>query len=388
MNLQKNFFGLDSEYFAKAGCTLTSVEIAGQPETWLSLCDLLEDNAAKIRSFFERFSLDGRRIVLTGAGSSGFVASMLSCHIAERFGILSDAIHTTDIVSSPNAFIKDVPTLLISFGRSGNSPESVGAVQACRKLVSDLYEITIVCDGNSKLSNCAKESDKSLLLVMPEGANDKAFAMTCSVSCMLLAGFAVFGIDKLSGITRDIALLSDYVANSSQALSKVAQDVAGLDVERLWYIGCGSAQALMREGALKVMEVTNGKIVAGSNNAPEFRHGPKTVINSKAATIHFVSNNDFTAQYDNDLLDEILSQRDKNKVVSITGTNNSSDFCVKYDVSGYEILGDVAAEIFALVFMQMFSVFASIKLGVPTDNPSPSGHVNRVVQGVTIYPIK
>ena len=386
MSLIKSFYGIDSEFFKKANCNLTSHEIAHQPEMWLRLCDMLKENEAKVKGFVERFGIEGRRIILTGAGSSGFIASAVSCYVAESFGVLSEAIHTTDIVSAPRAYIKDTPTLLISFARSGNSPESVGAVQVCRKLVSDLVEVTIVCDGTSKLSICTKESDKSLLLVMPDGTNDKGFAATSSVSSKILAGFAVFGISNLSAIINDINILSEYVKKSSQSLAKTAQDVANLGNERLWYIGSGAAQALMREGALKTMELTNGKIVAGSNNSPEFRHGPKTVINRNAATIHFVSSNSYTAKYDKDLLDEIIREKDGNKVVSITDKICLSDYSVKYDVSDFGVLKHVATGLFALVFMQMLSVFASIKLGVPTDNPSPSGLVNRVVQGVNIHP--
>ena len=387
MSLLKDFFGLESDYFTEANCNHTSVEIAHQPEMWQRLCDVLKENEAKIKSFLERYGCEGRRIILTGAGSSGFAAGLVSCQVAESFGILSEGIHTTNIVSAPDAFIKDTPTLLISFARSGNSPESVGAVQMCRKLISDLCEIAIICDNTSKLGICTKESDKSLLLVLPEGTNDKGFAMTSSVTSMILAGFAVFGIDKLNEIIKDINNLCEKVKKSSQSLAKTAQDVVNLDIERLWYIGSGAGEALMREGALKTMELTNGKIIAGSNNAAEFRHGPKTVINSKTATIHFVSSNAYTEKYDKDLLDELIRERDGNKVVSITNKICLSDFSVKYDVSDFGVLKHVAAGVFSLVFMQILSVFASIKLGVPTDNPSPSGLVNRVVQGVTIYPI-
>lgn len=39
-----------------------------------------------------------------------------------------------------------------------------------------------------------------------------------------------------------------------------------------------------------------------------------------------------------------------------------------------------------MVFYQMFAFFYARSLGVSADNPCPSGEVNRVVEGVTIYP--
>ncbi len=45
--------------------------------------------------------------------------------------------------SSSNLFEKEVPTVLVSFARSGNSPESVATVQLAQDLVDELYQITI-----------------------------------------------------------------------------------------------------------------------------------------------------------------------------------------------------------------------------------------------------
>ena len=137
-----------------------------------------------------------------------------------------------------------------------------------------------------------------------------------------------------------------------------------------------------------MMELTNGAVVAGYNNAPEFRHGPKTVMNPKTVTVHFISNRPFTQKYDMDLLNELYSQRDGNKVVTLHDNTISvnADLAVPYCVNGYAAGADVAAAIQGLVFMQLLSMYTSLALGITTDNPSPSGLVNRVVQGVTVYP--
>ena len=393
MSLVEKFYGKSESYFDEKACAFTAREIAHQPDMWRDLCVGLQNDRQRIADFFAAMGdLSKLRVIMTGAGSSGFVGAAVSGYLAECNGIQSEAIHTTDIVSAPKAYLFDVPTLLISFARSGNSPESEGAVLAVRKFVKNLYEIAIVCDGESKLSKAAKASDKSLVLVMPEGTNDKGFAMTSSVSSMILAGFAMFNICKLDEIAADINRLADYIEENGTKLSAAAEEVAKLtatgEVERIWYLGSGPLRAIANEGALKVMELTNGRVVTGFNSATEFRHGPKTVINQKTATVHFISGNGFTAKYDMDLLKELYQQRDGNKVIAIHNHSlpAKADLVIQFCTEGYGICKDAAAGIQGLVAMQLISMQTSLALGLTTDNPSPSGLVNRVVQGVTVYP--
>ena len=389
MDLFKQFYGVDKEYFESKTCAYTSQEIAHQPIMWRKLSTYLKESKQEIANFLGKVGpLENVRIVLTGAGSSGFVGRAVGGFVAQTIGINCEPIHTTDICSAPEMYLfADKPTLLISFARSGNSPESVGAVEYARKVVKNLYEIAIVCDGTSKLAVATRGNDKGLVLVMPEGTNDKGFAMTSSVSTMILAGFATLCHGKIDAITSDILMLADQVEKTGIDMAKAAKACAEMGMERAWYLGSGPLMALVQEGALKMMELTNGAVVAGHNNAPEFRHGPKTVMNPKTVTIHFVSNRAFTQKYDMDLLNELYSQRDGNKVVAVydSATSVNSDLAVPYYVNAYAVSADVAAGMQGLVFMQMLSMYASLALGVTTDNPSPSGLVNRVVQGVTVY---
>ena len=392
MDVYKQFYDQSEEYFAQKKCSHTAREIAHQPQMWRGLCGVLQENQQKIKDFMASIGpLNGVRIVLTGAGSSGFIGAGVAGFAAQSAGIHCEAIHTTDIVSAPEtALFPDMPTVLISFARSGNSPESEGAVRAARKLIKNLYEVAIVCDGGSRLSKVTQESEKGLLLVMPEGTNDKGFAMTSSVSCMMLAGFALLNPCKIEEIITDIKTLAGQVEKDSLKLSKAAADCAGWDFARAWYLGSGPLAAITREGALKLMELTNGAVVAGQNGAAEFRHGPKTVMNPQTITIHFISGNAFTAQYDKDLLNELSRERDGNKIIALYNESEDrppADLSVPYSAAGYGICREIAVGIQGLVFMQVLSMYKSLALGVPTDNPSPSGLVNRVVQGVTVYPV-
>ena len=220
-------YGKGMEFFESKSCADTAREIAHQPEMWEKLSSYLNEVQPEIKAFMDKLEpLKNYRIVLTGAGSSGFIGSTVAGFAAQKAGVQCEAIHTTSIVTAPETCLfANTPTILISFGRSGNSPESVGAVEYAREVVKDLYEIAIVCDGTSKLAAATRGNDKGLVLVMPEGTNDKGFAMTSSVSTMMLAGFATLCHCEIDKIAADILLLADQVKKPARTLQKPQKNV-------------------------------------------------------------------------------------------------------------------------------------------------------------------
>ena len=75
-----------------------------------------------------------------------------------------NAIATTDIVANPETYLKkDVTTVLVSFARSGNSPESVATVDLAKALVDELYQVTITCAADGKLALQAHGDDRNSL---------------------------------------------------------------------------------------------------------------------------------------------------------------------------------------------------------------------------------
>ena len=390
------FYGQEENFFEERACINTAEEIARQPGLWKELGKMLLSKKQYISDFINRLGdLRNTRIIMTGAGSSGFIGEALAGFIAKSSGIKCEAIHTTDIVAAPGTVLfADIPTLLVSFGRSGNSPESTGAVQYARKTVKKLYEVAIVCDGTSKLHDITAESKDNLILVMPEGSNDKAFAMTSSVTCMLLAGYALFNSDKIEDIVNDIGRLSENLSGGSLKLSDITRKLAKSPFDRAVYLACGSFKGLAHEGALKMLELSKGEVSAGFDSATGFRHGPKAVIKDRTMSLHLISSDPFTAKYDTDLLGEMINGKNNNTIVAVTGNKANgklaeglkADETVLIPSDGYGFASDLCIGINALVFFQMLAMFKSLELGITTDNPYLGGQLSRVVKNVNIYP--
>ena len=370
----------------------TAKEIIQQPDTWRESVKNLIKNKIEIKSFIDSFlSKKEFRIILTGAGTSAFAGEVCEPYLTSLLNKRVEAIATTDLVASPKSyFIKDIPTLLVSFARSGNSPESVHAVNLASQLVDDLYQIVITCNENGKLAKNTVNDEKSLLLLMPPQTNDLGFAMTSSFTTMVLNAMAVFNINNIENFSSDVDKLSnsvnDFIENNIEKVTSLSNE----DFERIVYLGSSTSKGIARESALKVLELTAGKVNASYDTPLGFRHGPKSVVDDKTVSVIYISNDEYTRKYDLDLAKEMLAHKKNDKVV-IVGDNieedilNKADYVFNVENINYTVENEVLLPLQQIIFGQMLSFLKSVNLGITPDNPCPTGEVNRVVQRVILH---
>lgn len=370
----------------------TAKEIIQQPDTWRESVKNLIKNKIEIKSFIDSFlSKKEFRIILTGAGTSAFAGEVCEPYLTSLLNKRVEAIATTDLVASPKSyFIKDIPTLLVSFARSGNSPESVHAVNLASQLVDDLYQIVITCNENGKLAKNTVNDEKSLLLLMPPQTNDLGFAMTSSFTTMVLNAMAVFNINNIEDFSSDVDKLSnsvnDFIENNIEKVTSLSNE----DFERIVYLGSSTSKGIARESALKVLELTAGKVNASYDTPLGFRHGPKSVVDDETVSVIYISNDEYTRKYDLDLAKEMLAHKKNDKVV-IVGDNieedilNKADYVFNVENINYTVENEVLLPLQQIIFGQMLSFLKSVNLGITPDNPCPTGEVNRVVQGVILH---
>lgn len=370
----------------------TAKEIIQQPDTWRESVKNLIKNKIEIKSFIDSFlSKKEFRIILTGAGTSAFAGEVCEPYLTSLLNKRVEAIATTDLVASPKSyFIKDIPTLLVSFARSGNSPESVHAVNLASQLVDDLYQVVITCNENGKLAKNTVNDEKSLLLLMPPQTNDLGFAMTSSFTTMVLNAMAVFNIDNIENFSSDVDKLSnsvnDFIENNIEKVTSLSNE----DFERIVYLGSSTSKGIARESALKVLELTAGKVNASYDTPLGFRHGPKSVVDDETVSVIYISNEEYTRKYDLDLAKEMLAHKKNDKVV-IVGDNieedilNKADYVFNVENINYTVENEVLLPLQQIIFGQMLSFLKSVNLGITPDNPCPTGEVNRVVQGVILH---
>ncbi|WP_285891580.1 SIS domain-containing protein [Clostridioides sp. ZZV15-6383] len=384
-------FKLEEQKLKDLGAIITTNEIKQQPELWLETYEIYKSNKEKLSKFIDKIGNNhGQfRVIFTGAGTSAYVGNSILPYLKNKNDIrkyIFEAIPTTDIVSNPYDYLKkDVPTLLISFARSGNSPESLAALNLGNQIVDNFYHLAITCNPEGELAKMTKNDENNYLLLMPSKSNDKGFAMTGSFSCMMLSAILIFDSledDAEKSYIHTIIEMGRTVIDRKDEI----HELINKDFDRVVYLGSGGLGGLTEEAQLKLLELTAGKIATVYNSPMGFRHGPKSFIDEKTFVFEFVSNCSYTRKYDLDVLEEI--KRDKiAKLTCAVSVKNDSNFSgIKFEFGEkYNKLPDVYLAMPYILFAQTIALFVSIKVGNKPDTPSATGTVNRVVKGVTIY---
>jgi tagatose-6-phosphate ketose/aldose isomerase len=367
------------------GAEHTTREIAQQPALWREVARQAvragTDVDAFLRPLLARPDL---RLVLTGAGTSAFAGQVLAPVLSSRLARRVEAIATTDIVASPrDSFPADVPTLLVSFARSGDSPESVAATEIAELYLTEVHHLVVTCNAGGLLARRHQGARGSHVLLLPPAANDQGFAMTSSFTGMTLATLLAFSGPQDADM---VELLAQAAEHLLAARDSDVRKLAARDFERVVYLGSGALRGLARESALKVLELTAGGIAAFSDTPMGFRHGPKAVLNDRTLVVVYLSNDPHTRLYDLDLLAELRATQGDENVLGITAaTGDTPGDDNIWELPGLGHLSDAALALPAVLFAQLFGLQASLRGGRTPDNPFPAGEVNRVVQGVTLH---
>lgn len=383
-----NTLGYPLEGLDGRGAGKTIREISQQPDLWRELgatsVSRREETEAFLRPALERSNL---QIILTGAGTSAFAGSILAPALTRKLQRSVDAVATTDIVSNPREFFaQDRPTLLVSFARSGDSPESVAATELAEQCLREVRHLVVTCNRDGELYRRHRTADRSLALLMPKGANDQGFAMTSSFTCMTLATWLTLDrTPPAAGIVERLAVAGEHVLAT---YGSAARRLSEQGYERVVYLGSGALTGLARESALKLLELTAGAVISYFDSALGFRHGPKSVLTDHTLALVYLSNDAHTRKYDLDILNELRGALGHGNVVAITAKDGDvPDNGDIWFIQGVDHVDDAVVALPFALCAQLLGLHFSLALGRTPDNPFPAGQVNRVVQGVTIHPL-
>lgn len=390
-------FNLTTNELIERNAINTATEIYQQPDVWKETVAEFNKYNKKHREFIKSIYMNHNhvRVIFTGAGTSAFAGKTLAPELRKysQEKVSFEAIATTDIVSNPQDYLrKDVPTILVSFARSGNSPESVAAVKLGQQLVDNFYQVIITCNSGGKLARMIKGDKKSITVLTPEKSNDKGLAMTSSFTSMLITAYLLFHFDDQ--ITNEINHKVNPIAKQFiDVFTDKIDDILTFDFERIVYLGSGLLGELSQEAALKMLELTAGKVTAIHESSLGFRHGPKSILNDQTIVVLFMSQDPYTRKYDLDILRELFEEESNLKVVVLINKHNTeveklADWVFTVNYGHEEVMNDFHLSLLYILFAQAFALKKSLQLGITPDNPSPDGSINRVVKGVTIYEYK
>ncbi len=383
------YLGFDESVLIEKGALHTALEICQQPQLWEKVYESLTSQQSTLKDFMSEALSKSGRIILIGAGTSAFIGLSLRGIFQRRTGIITEAISTTDLVSHPHDYLfEDTPTLIISFARSGNSPESEAAVALADELCKTCFHLIVICNAEGKLAKYPAKN--KYVFALPQEANDKSLAMTSSYSGMLLAGLLIAELDQLASLKGTIQTLVKYGEKAISYYADELKHIAEKDFSRAVFLGSGPLFGTATESHLKLQELTDGKIICKSDSFLGFRHGPKAVINESTLVVYIFSNDEYTLKYEKDLVE---SMKKGNRPLLEIGIMESKlpginlDYRLHFAENGSAIREEFLT-VCSVIPAQILGFFKSLHVGLRPDSPSFSGAITRVVEGVQIYDLK
>lgn len=394
MNAFDKLLQLPDKEKQRMGVEHTPKEIAQQPRMWQKVVELLRDGRPKIHEFLESSGLIGNgntHLILTGAGTSGYIGDSVESILRKRIQRQVNSIHTTDLVThASSSVLTNHSTVVISFARSGNSPESEAAFELVKKHSPGVKQIAITCDPEGTLGKLARDDENAFRIILPEETLDQSLAMTSSFSSMVLIAIGLtylHALEEFAGIVTRLETAGNRVLNE---YGDLLHEFASLPFSRACFLGSGPLYGTMQECQLKILEMTEGQVSCRTESYLGLRHGPQVFVNDDCAVVAALASNPSVRRYELDLLRELQQKKQGQAVLIICDRNTDEIQSLGTHVIELFPQGDPIEDDFRVLtdvmVGQILATFCSLDRDRKPDTPSESGTISRVVQGVVIYP--
>lgn len=262
----------------------TLANILGQPEAWAALAAEWPRHRRALPAFRA-----AERLVFTGCGSAWYAAQALAHTATALTGIPAQAIPSSEMALYPEvACAGRGRAMLIAVSRSGQTSETLEAVQAFRDRSSDpVWALTAVPD-----SDLALMADG---LFDASAGDEDGIVQTRSISTMLLLGLAALA--EAAGQPAQSAL--DRMPEAARTVLEAAQPLAdefGSDatIARFFFLGSGPWRGIASEAMLKIKEMSHAH--SESFHTLEFRHGLGANADSRSLVAGFLSDRAASAE--------------------------------------------------------------------------------------------
>ena len=393
MNPLQSLLSLSHEERQAKGILYTPQEIAQQPETWRATYKVFRNRHSEIFRFLHTAGIDNdslRRptVFLIGAGTSDYVGRSLAALLRRCWQCEVLAIPSTDLLTHTDDFLLPQRRYLwISFSRSGESPEGVAVVERTLATRPGIFHLIVSCNADGKMLRMAAGHEQALGIALPGETNDRSLAMTSSFSNMVVFGQCMGHAAAPDSYDSTLHSLAETGTNFLSSAS-IAAELAEANFTKACFIGSGALKAVATESALKVLELTAGKIQTMSESALGLRHGPMAALDKDTLLIAFLSGDESVLNYELDLLEEIgRKQLVRTRVAVAARPHARLDSLAEHILihAPEAALADEYRPPVDVIFGQLLGLFFSLRCGLKPDCPSASGAISRVVQNVLIH---
>lgn len=393
MNTLESLLQLPLEHREERGLLHTPKEIAQQPETWIQTFKAFQREALGIRKFLDevgvRDSLQQRPIVvLIGAGTSDYIGQALILLLRQQWGCEVVAYASTDLLPNLDWYmIPDRNYLWISFSRSGDSPEGVALLEEAATRFPKVSHLLITCNPQARMKSICDQVSHAHVVTLDDAVNDRSLVMTSSFTNMLVLGHClahIWSIHEYEPIVQRLRLAGQELLLDG---FDVATSFANRGYPAVCFVGTGPLAAVAKESALKVLEMSAGKVKTMAETTLGLRHGPMAALDRQTLFVCFVSGESRGFGYASDLLQEVSAKQITGARIAVGPAEAQAGltpFCDAYLSIATEV-SDLYRPVLDVLFGQMLGLCAAIANDLKPDAPSPDGVISRVVQEFAIY---
>jgi tagatose-6-phosphate ketose/aldose isomerase len=365
-------------------------EIAQQPDTWERTAADALARAGALRSFLLRD--DGacaRPLILTGSGSSLYVAECLAPYLQTRLAVTVRPVPAAMLLTDVEGWINPAePPVVVSFARSGDSPESTAVLDLLLAGFPQCHHLTITCNATGRLATAYAGDPRVMTVVLDPATNDRSLVMTSSFTNMIVAGRILGSLEDGAAYERTAVRLA---ALARRVLARHADDlarVARLPFRSACYLGTGPRLGASREGALKMLEMSGGEVGTIAETPLGLRHGPMAAVRDDTLVVAGIPASPRARGYALDVLREIRGKRPGARLV-VVGATVPADLIADGDAAvllpDLDEVDDGAAAVIDTLTGQILALFRCLASGLRPDGPSPDGIISRVVPEFRIY---
>lgn len=363
----------------------TLAEIFQQPELWL---DTVRRGASLLRRQpFRRTEA----VVLTGSGSSHYVGACVAPAIQRRTGIAAQALASGELVLARRDLLPPRrPLTLVSFARSGSSPESTALISACLESEPCIEHLVLTCNPEGRVVRRWGSGSDSRVCVelLDERTCDRSLVMTSSFTNLALAGLSLACAETPEAYSRHGDALN------AVGLELLGSRLAGIEsmarrrFARMIALGSGGQFGAALESSLKMLEMTDGRVATLAESWLGFRHGPMCSFRSDCLLVLFFSGQEAKRAYQLDVLREIRAKGLGGAILAVgrgIPPELLSEGDLLVDPPGLAGLPDEWGAVAQVVVGQLLGFFRCLEEGLEPDQPAGSGAISRVVPRFRLY---
>ena len=377
--------GRSSEEQRRLGYFHTLREICQQPSTWLRTCELMRSHAGRVQSMLTEVA----SLTLTGSGSSEYAGHCVRLPLQNELGISTQAIGGGDLLAhGARVLSPGRPGLMVSIARSGDSPESAGVLALMLRTQPQIRHLILTCNEAGSLARTYQHDSRALVITLDEETNDQGLVMTSSFTNLVLAARSL-GLARRSEQFQSICEQLSRIASAliHEHLGDLAE-VAKAPFKRALFLGSGSRFGGAREAALKMLEMTAGRVTTMCETYLGVRHGPMSYVHDDTLVVCFLSSDPTLRAYESDLLRE-LDQKELGLLKVVVGEDIPDDLLRETDVvlecQGLRQVGDENSAVIDVIAGQLLAFFRCREEGLRPDSPSEDGVISRVVQTFALH---